>query len=273
MRTFWTGGESESEVLSSSMEAHFDFDRQEDGGPASHRWAGTSLIFRVRRRCRRGRYPQALLSILVRTLLAGLLRWRAIDGRAVRGSLSSRPRQHRRGHPRRAGIFPAAVDPPESAASSADAGAAQSGTLEVREGAPSRPDRSLLAVVAGVPAVRWQLLRHEPPRFTASPRPRAPCPARQSNLLARSPPARSRPLRGSSQPNGDLDDRSSTAQTRCGARLRVRCSMTSEHARRFRRSPSSVSRVAARSSASGSCSRRRPRRTPPPDRAPPSGWQ
>lgn len=34
MRTFWTGGESESEVRSSSMEARFDFDRQEDGGPA-----------------------------------------------------------------------------------------------------------------------------------------------------------------------------------------------------------------------------------------------
>jgi hypothetical protein len=35
MRTFWAGGESELEVLSSSMEAYFDFDTQEGDDPAS----------------------------------------------------------------------------------------------------------------------------------------------------------------------------------------------------------------------------------------------
>src|ERR1700722_19465522 len=34
MRTFWASGESEWDVLSSSMEAYFDFDAPEDGGPA-----------------------------------------------------------------------------------------------------------------------------------------------------------------------------------------------------------------------------------------------
>jgi len=35
MRTFWTSGESELEVRSSSMEAHFDFDTQEGDDPAT----------------------------------------------------------------------------------------------------------------------------------------------------------------------------------------------------------------------------------------------
>lgn len=35
MRTFWTSGESESEVRSSSMEAYFDFDTQEGDDPGS----------------------------------------------------------------------------------------------------------------------------------------------------------------------------------------------------------------------------------------------
>ncbi len=47
MRTFWASGESELEVLSSSMEAYFDFDTLEGDGPASVRPAKTPFIMRI----------------------------------------------------------------------------------------------------------------------------------------------------------------------------------------------------------------------------------
>ena len=80
MRTFWASGESELEVLSSSMEAYFDFDTQEGDDPAVFDRQKRPSICVSDNACRESRYLAALLSIPVRALLAGLLRQGTVDG-------------------------------------------------------------------------------------------------------------------------------------------------------------------------------------------------
>jgi hypothetical protein len=106
LRTFWATGESELDVLSSSMEAYFDFDTRGGEDPE---------VF--------DRQQQS--SIPFRALLAGLLREGPIDIRTSRRSLSSRTRHHCDRYTRIVGIPFASCGSSRLAASASDARAPQ----------------------------------------------------------------------------------------------------------------------------------------------------
>ena len=150
LRTFWASGESELNVLSSSMEAYFDFDTREGEDPEV--FGRQQAIFDLRiGRCRRGcGYLAALLSIPFRALLAGLLREGTVDLRTSRRPSSSRTGYDSDRYTRVAGILFAPRYSSRPAASASDARAPQQSAGKVRKSGASRTDRGLCPASAGV---------------------------------------------------------------------------------------------------------------------------
>ena len=193
------------EVLSSSMEAYFDFDTQEGDEPAAS--TGRNALHFAYRTMLSGKPIScgAVFDFWFERSWQDYYDGAQLTPVASRRSLTSRTRHHRNRHPCGIGVLPASFNPAKFATRPL--------MLERLNRARSKLGKARLLDQIEVfspllpeycPSDR-RFVGHPPARVATSPRARPPRSTRQSNLLAGSAFARECPLWSNSSANGDVD--------------------------------------------------------------------